>query len=222
MILTIVFSAGSLLAAAAFSSVAMAQGIYTCVDSKGRKITSDRPIAECMDRAQQEISPSGTVRRTIAPSLTAAERVAAEEKEKVAAEARLQAIEEKKRDRAVLQRYPNKQSHDKERGVALAQIDETIKAAAKRGQELIDQRKSINAEMEFYKKDPTRAPASLRRRVDENESSVLAQKRVIADQESERQRVSRRFDDELAKLRPVWAAMGTGSETAATGGTGKN
>jgi hypothetical protein len=24
-------------------------GIYTCVDAKGRKLTSDRPIAECAD-----------------------------------------------------------------------------------------------------------------------------------------------------------------------------
>ncbi len=73
----------------------MAQGIYSCVDGKGRKITSDRPIAECMDRAQNEMSSQGTVKRVIAPSLTAAERAAAEEKEKAAAELRAQAEDRK-------------------------------------------------------------------------------------------------------------------------------
>ena len=39
-----------------------AQGIYTCVDAKGRRLTSDRPIMECIDREQNELSAGGTVR----------------------------------------------------------------------------------------------------------------------------------------------------------------
>ena len=57
-------------------STPLAQGIYSCVDEKGRKITSDRPIAECMDRAQKEMNPSGTVRRVVAPPPTAKDRAA--------------------------------------------------------------------------------------------------------------------------------------------------
>ncbi len=199
------------------SGSAMAQGIYTCVDGKGRKITSDRPIPECMDRAQQEISPtSGAVRRTIQPSLTSIERAAAEEKEKLAAEARTQALEEKRRDRTLLQRYPNRQAHDKERALALVQVEEVIKTATKRTQELTEQRKSINADLEFYKNDPGRAPPSLRRRIEDNESSIASQKRFVADQESEKKRVNARFDEELAKLKPLWGAQ------AGTANAGKN
>ena len=65
---------------------ALAQGIYSCVDEKGRKLTSDRPIAECMDRPQKELNPSGTVRRVLAPPPTAKDRAALEEKEKQDAE----------------------------------------------------------------------------------------------------------------------------------------
>lgn len=54
--------------------VAQSGGIYVCVDAKGRKLTSDRPIPECIDREQRELGPSGSVRRTIAPTLTAQER----------------------------------------------------------------------------------------------------------------------------------------------------
>lgn len=202
---TVVFAGW--VAAMFVSGAAMAQGIYTCVDGKGRKITSDRPIAECTDRTQQEITPSGTVRRVIGPTLTAQERAVQDEKDKAAAEARALEAEEKRRDRALLLRYPNRQVHDKERGLALAQVDEVIKASAKRTQELAEQRKAINAELEFYKKDPAKAPPPLKRRLEENESSVAVQKRFVADQDMEKQRVNLRFDEELVKLRQLWGMM---------------
>src|ERR1035437_9053119 len=46
-------------------------GIYTCTDARGRKLNSDRPIAECSDREQKILNPSGTVRAKVAPTLTA-------------------------------------------------------------------------------------------------------------------------------------------------------
>jgi len=189
-------------------SIAAAQGIYSCVDGAGRKITSDRPIAECMDRVQREINPSGTVRRVVGPSPTAQERAALEEKEKAAAELRAREAEEKRRDRALLARYPSRAVHDKERAEALSQVDEVIKASNKRTLELTDQRKAINADFEFYKADPARAPGSLKRRLEENESSVAVQKRFIAEQDAEKKRVNMRFEEELVKLKQLWAMAG--------------
>ena len=183
---------------------ASAQAIYTCVDGKGRKITSDRPILECIDRGQTEITPSGTVTRVLGPSLTAQERAAFEEKERLAAEERFREAEDKRRDRALVLRYPSREVHDKERRLALEQVDEVIKAAAKRTVELAEQRKAVNLEMEFYAKDPSRAPAPLKRRVDENDNSVAVQKRFIADQDTEKARVNTRFDEELVKLKQLW------------------
>ena len=77
------FCVGFMLAACAAGS-AMAQSIYTCTDAKGRKITSDRPVADCVDRTQQELTPQGTVKRVMGPTLTAQERAALEEKDKAA------------------------------------------------------------------------------------------------------------------------------------------
>jgi Domain of unknown function (DUF4124) len=189
------------------ASGAMAQGIYTCTDGKGRKITSDRPIAECIDRSQQEITPSGTVKRVLGPTLTAQERAALEEKEKAEAEARLLLVEEKRRNRALLSRYPNRAAHDRERAIAVAQVDEVVKAGVKRAYELVEQRKAINIEMEFYKGDINKATPALKRRVDENDNNMAAQKRSFADQDSEKQRINLRFDEELAKLKVLWAMM---------------
>ena len=191
--------------AALLASNAMAQGIYTCVDAKGRKITSDRPIPDCMDRTQQEISPQGTVKRVIGPTLTAQERAVQDDKDKAALELRLQAQEEKRRDKSILARFPNLAAHDKERGQVLEQIDEVIKSAAKRTVELAEQRVAINADYEFYKKDPSKAPGALKRRLEENDSNIAVQQRFIVEQDAGKRRVNQRFDEELVKLRALWA-----------------
>ena len=185
---------------------ALANGIYTCVDGHGRKITADRPISECADRTQHEITPTGTVMRVIGPTLTAQERTANEETEKLVAEQRAQAQEVKRRDRALLLRYPTPQLHDQERGLALAQVDEVIKASASRSQDLAVQRTGLNTEMEFYKKTPGKAPPPLKRKLDENDSSVAAQKRFLLEQEIEKRRINLRFDEERLKLTQLWAA----------------
>ena len=190
------------------AGLAAAQGMYTCVDGKGRKITSDRPIIECIDRNQHEVTPSGTVKRVVGPALTAAERAAFEDREKAALEVRALQAEEKRRDRALLSRYPNRLVHGNERELALVQVDEVIRAAAKRSVELAQQRAAINSEMEFYKKDPARAPSPLKRRMEENDASIAVQKRFITEQESEKKRVNLRFDEELVKLNQLWILSG--------------
>ena len=187
---------------------AVIAGVYTCIDSKGRKLTSDRPIAECTDREQKVLNPSGTVKTTVGPTLTAQERADQDLKDKRAAEELARAAEEKRRDRALLNRYPNKAVHDGERAEAIDGINVVIRAASTRLDELIRQRRDIDAEMEFYKKDPTRAPAYLRRQQDENTQSQTVQKHFISDQQDEIRRVNQRFDDELARLRQLWAANG--------------
>ena len=41
---------------------------YTCVDSKGNKRSSDRPIPECSDREQRVLNKDGSLRRVIPPA----------------------------------------------------------------------------------------------------------------------------------------------------------
>ena len=193
----------------------LAQGIYTCVDEKGRKITSDRPIAECMDRAQKEMNPSGTVRRVLAPPPTAKDRAAEQEKEKQDAEAKLQQAEDKRRDRELAKRYPSRALHDKERATALAQVNESSEASAKRAQDLAEQRKGIVAELDFYKSSPGKAPPALKRRLDETDANIANQKRLVAEQDAEKKRINQRFDEEAAKLRPQWGMAAAPEPVAA-------
>jgi hypothetical protein len=190
--------------------LAAGQTIYKCVDAQGRKLTSDRPIPECAERDQQELSRSGVVKRTLSPVATAAEQAAQAQARELAAEkaaaelaARNEAV---RRDKVLLSRYPDKAAHDRVRTESLAQYGMLIRTATQHINELRSQRKQIEAELEFYKGNPTKVPAALKRQIEDSDATVAAQRRYIADQESEKNRVSARFDAELVKLTPLWQA----------------
>lgn len=195
----------------AFAQASVEGGIYTCIDAKGRKLTSDRPIRECSDREQRLLNPSGTLRAIIPPTLTGPERAALEVKQRREAEERARQAEEKRRERALLVRYPSRYVHDKERAEALDSIGLVRQAALNRVKELERQRKELDTELEFYAKDPGKVPPSLQRLVDENTRSMAVQERFIADQEADMSRVNARFDEELARLQLLWAQIGAPS-----------
>jgi len=182
-------------------------GIYTCVDRNGRRLTADRPIQECLDREQRELGPSGIVRRQIGPSLTEQERAAQDAQRRKEAEARSREVEERRRERVLTARYPDKATHDAERAVAIQLVDDVTATAEKRIVELRQQQKAFDVEMEFYKRDPSKAPMVLRRKIAENEDSIAEQQRFIAGQDQEKRRVHQRFDTELAQLRKLWDAQ---------------
>ena len=116
-------------------------GIYTCVDRNGRRLTADRPIPECLDREQRELSPSGITRRQIGPSLTELERAAQDAQNRKDAEERARVVEERRRERVLVARYPDKAAHDVERAAAIQMVDDVTATAEKRTLELKAERK---------------------------------------------------------------------------------
>lgn len=178
-------------------------GIFVCVDAKGRRLTADRPIPECLDREQRELTASGVTKRIIPPSLTADERAREETLAQQEAAARTKEADAKRRDRALLARYPNQRHHDAEREKQLTQVDGTIAVIEQRSTELRKQQLSIQEEMEFYKTDPSKAPAWLKQRAADNAAQQVSQKRLAADQLDEKKRINARFDEELERLKQL-------------------
>jgi hypothetical protein len=203
----------ALVAAAVGARAQTAAPIYTCVDAQGRRITADRPIAECMDREQKLLNGSGTVRGRIPPSLTASERAEQEERERRRAEEEMRRLEERRLDRALLARYPGQEAHDAERAKALQAVQDAIDSGRRRIVELQAQRHRLHEETEFYK-TPAKWPARLKRQIDENQQQVEAQERFIAGQDEERRRVNTRFDEELARLKGLWAQRAAAAAAA--------
>lgn len=186
--------------------------IYSCTDARGRTLTADRPIAECIDREQRELSPSGTTRRKIEPTYTARELAEREDRAREAALQAARLIDERRRERALLVRYPNVTVHERERKEALVQIDAVIQAAQKRLAELAEDRKKIDEELEFYKHDVSKAPGAVRRKLEDNAQSVAVQNRFIGEQEDEKKRVNARFDEERVRLKQIWSPQNGGNK----------
>ncbi len=179
--------------------------IYTCIDAAGRKLTSDRPIAACVDRTQRELGPMGNTRRIIGPTLTEQERAYEAALARKEQDARDRVAEERRRDRVMVSRYPDKAAHDAERTAALETSDSLMKMAKQRDTELESRSKALAADMEFYKRDPNKAPMHLRRDIAQTQSEMQAQERQIAQHLQDKKRVHDRFDKELARLRDLWA-----------------
>lgn len=178
--------------------------IYTCTDASGRKLTSDRPIAACLDREQTILNPSGTVKARVGPVLSPYEqgqseaRIRAEQKERAKKE------EEKRMMRALLIRYPNAAAHQKDREEAVAQIMAVRQVALARQKELLAERAKLTDEMAFYAKDPSKAPAKLQRQLAAVTQTLAEQDRFLAEKDKEIQAVNARFDEERQRLEPLW------------------
>lgn len=210
-----------LVVCAAHPTAGMAQshevspGIYVCVDAKGRRLTSDRPIMECLDREQRELSSSGVTRRVVPASLTAEERARAQAQAEAEAAQRARDMDQKRRDRALLARYPNQRLHDAEREKQLAQLTGSKSVIEQRQAELRQQQQALHDEMQFYRQDPSKAPAWLKHRVADNASQLATQEQLLANHAQERQRLNARFDEELLRLKQLWGATGGGSAAVA-------
>ncbi|MEN9905384.1 MAG: hypothetical protein RLZZ555_1949 [Pseudomonadota bacterium] len=178
--------------------------IYTCTDATGRRITSDRPIPECMGTVQRELNPSGGLRRVMPPALTASERARETERQRLEAERKARLEEEKRRNHALVMRYPDQATHDRARQEALDQIDGVTASVRQRLDRLEQQHREIAAELEFYRRDPSRAPAWLDKLEQENTRQRKLQAAYLAEQQRERERMVKAYDDELARLRELW------------------
>lgn len=200
----VVFAAGFAVPAQAQGTQPM-RGTYVCVDAKGNNLTSDRPIPACADREQRVLGPSGTVKARIQPPQTAAQRAEVEARQRAQADARAQEQETRRLERALLMRYPNQQAHDRERAEALTRVSTAVELANQRTAGLRTQQRKIDDEMEFYRKDPNKAPATLRAQKEDTERSLNEQARFIAAQEAERTRIEDRFNEELVRLKQLWA-----------------
>ncbi|MFT3818354.1 MAG: hypothetical protein QM750_12090 [Rubrivivax sp.] len=183
--------------------------IYSCTDDQGRRLTSDRPIAACSAKEQQILNRDGSVRGVHPPTLTADERAAIEARERKANAERMAQIEATRRDKNLLNRYPNEAAHRKAREAALDTVRLAVKATDDRLKELEAERKPLLNEAEFYK--GKRLPAKLRAQMEANDTAVEAQREAAATQQAELERVNRIYDIELARLQKLWAGAAPGS-----------
>jgi hypothetical protein len=183
--------------------------IYSCVTPDGRRITSDRLIAECIGLEQRVLNRDGTVRLVVTPPLSSDEASRKEMQERRAAAERMARQEDARRDRNLLARYADESAHQRGRAAALDTVRQAIAASEARLAELAADRKKLDQEAEFYKGKPL--PAKLREAFDANEATAEAQRALSETQKAELDRVNRRYDIELERLKKLRAGAAPGS-----------
>ena len=193
---------------AAAADVGSAPRIYRCLVD-GKKVTRDRPIAECFDRVQYLLNADGSVNREIQPTLTVEERERKEQAD-LAREVKEARIKQEIRiDRNLLQLYPNEEAHRKARNKALEEFRASVKKLQTRIDALNKERKPLLDETEFYVGKPL--PSKLQSALDANGASLEAQRALVQNQESEVNRINATYDVELARLRKLWGGAPPGS-----------
>ncbi len=200
---------GVVLDAAAQTPSQPVAGIYTCIDDKGRRLTADRPIAECAGKDQHVLNRDGSLRTVVPPTLTAEERAEKEARERAQREIRAAAADAVRRDRNLMARFPTEAAHGRAREAALDTVRLAMKATEIRLRELAAERKPLRDEAEFYK--GRQLPPKLRALQDANEAAVEAQRGAAANQEAELDRINKLYDVELDRLRKLWSGVPAGS-----------
>jgi hypothetical protein len=184
-------------------------GIFTCVDDKGRKLTSDRLIPECNGKEQRELNKDGSLKRIIPPTLTPEERAETEARERNEAERRAATNDARRRDQNLKARYRNEEAHQRAREAALDTVRMAMRASEQRLKDLSAERKPLLDEAEFFK--GRLMPLKLKQALDANDAGTEAQKSAMANQEAELVRINRLFDAELDRLRRLWAGAQPGT-----------
>jgi hypothetical protein len=184
-------------------------GIYSCIDDKGRKLTSDRPIPECTAKEQRVLNKDGSLKAIHPPTLTAEERAEKEARERKAAEMRAAQADAVRRDRNLMARYPTEETHYKAREAALDSVRLAARASEQRLKDLAAERKPLLDETEFYK--GRTMPLKLKQALDANDAGTDAQKSAMANQEAELVRINKLYDAELDRLRRLWAGAQPGT-----------
>jgi hypothetical protein len=186
--------------------------IYTCKDDKGKTITSDRPLQECMDREQRILGKDGTLIQKIDAPLTADQKAAraAEDQKKRQEDDRRR--EQMRKDKALVNTYENVDDLESKRQRSLQQVEREARESEKRMAILQKQANDNNAEAEFYKKKPM--PADLKRRIDENEAALRAEKLLLASKRDEVTQVNQKFDDEKKRYIELTGAPPPASKAA--------
>jgi hypothetical protein len=188
--------------------------IYSCVDSQGRRLSSDRPIPECLRQEQRLLNRDGSQRATVPPLLSPQERARQDQLIQQRAQEQAAAQDQARRDRILLQRYPDAASHDAARARGLAPTQELINKTRNRLADLAGEADRLTTERAKLGFKPV--PPELASRVGINEATTDAQRNILQNLESERDRLNDQFDQERERLRQLWSNAAAAPASAAS------
>lgn len=190
-----------LVASALLVPAAQARSIYCCKDDRGIDACSDILPQVCYGRAYREINERGiTIKRFDAP-LTAEQRAEKEAERKRAREEEEKRKQQERKNRALLATYSSEKDIDYMRDRSVSELENAIKRAQDKHDEVAKKQKKLADEAEFYKKKGM--PAELKAAMRDNDAEMKAQQAVIEAKKKEIEEVKARYEDERSRYREL-------------------
>ena len=177
-----------------FPSLSNAAGsTYCCVDANGRRICGDILPQECYGRVYREVDSGGNLLRKFEAPLTA-EQIA---QRKVEAQRKKEeehaAMEQKRKDQALLNTYANEKDIDFMRNRALAEVDTAIAEIQKKLNEALKHKQIFAEELEYNKKKPV--PSALAEQIKATDSEIKTQQIAVDAKLKEKEKINIHFDE---------------------------
>jgi hypothetical protein len=175
--------------------------LFVCTDGRGRTYTGDRQPPECANLEIRVLNRDGSLRQVIPAPLTPEQKAARAVEERRKAEEAERALEQRRRDRALLETYASEAEIDALRVKTLASREQQIARSEDRLKRLAAERKKLDDEAEFYVK--REQPAALKRAFANNAELVKTELAIVADTRAEMARINERFDAEIKRFREL-------------------
>ena len=210
-VLVTVFLGGIVAAQGARAADLANPRIFQCVLPDGKKLTSDKPIAECMNvgKPQRELNKDGSEKGVVEAPPTEDEKSDRERLRRQREAEKMAQDIEVRRDRDLQKRYPSEAAHAKAREKALDDVASSVRNSEARIKLLLQERKPLLNEAEFYVGKTL--PHKLKLDLDANDASLEAQRSLVQNQQIEIVRINKLYDTELARLKKLWAGVPAGT-----------
>lgn len=199
---------------AALAGPAIAERLtYCCTDDAGHQVCSDMLPPQCYNKSYRELNSRGMTVRKVEPPLSAEQRARREADLEKKKEADKLAMEQKRKDTALLASYASEKDINYVRERSLNPHRDAIKELQGRLDAAQKKQKTLAREAEFYQKKAM--PADLQAAIRDNESDQKALQSLIENRQKEIASVNARYDEDLKRYQELTNRSGMGYSSVA-------
>lgn len=187
--------------ALALVSPAQATHSFCCTLDNGTRACGDILPEACRSRPYSEFNEQGNKVRNVEAPLSASQQAARDAQLKKQRDAEQQALEQKRRDAALVATYATEKELDQARDRLIAELERGIKNTQDKLDVVLKEKAKLAKDAEFYKNKPL--PADLKAAQRRNQQAQEAEQNGIAAKKKEIEQVTARFEADRKRLREL-------------------
>lgn len=183
------------------SGSALAARTFCCTDDRGVRACGDVLPESCRNRAYSEFNEKGQKVRSQEAPLSEAQQAARDAEQKKKREEDKQALEQRRRDQALLNTYTSEKDLDTARDRQIAEIERSMKQTQEKLDAATKTKAKLGKETEFYSHKPL--PADLKESIRRNEADMQTQNNALASKAKEIETARARFEADRQRLKEL-------------------